>query len=735
MIILKSILFVNTRTIFMKKFFLAISCLALSGFLGKASAEVIPLSGLPQYEAEQAKNNTATRARNPLELPPGMPDPNDQDAVREFFKKRFQEVPQMEMTDDIDWEKPSSTSVVPPPEYYEQQKEAQKSTFEKIFESTLDAIHQKDKKKENTGEDLENIADAAEQEAAKSATRFFIMAPKDSPVQPQEEKIPTVSVNLPSGRTILAPAMEHIPYYLSYIDIQSNGYIKAEETITVVANGRKFAYGFNRTFPKYTYYQGKRGHRIEILLESVTVNDTKVPYITEETANSILLKPKYKQPLEPGVYTYKFTYIINNILQRNDNLVFMDWNLTGQALNTFVTSANAIISLPQGHSFKDAQVIISKDEQINTERTNIFNLAKNVLAFSNITPLFNGENMNIVTVMNQSIFIKNYDKNINTFLADWGKIIYAGVGFTTLLGFFLFSLINLKKEQRKKYSPSYSGALMRNILIGKFDRLAYVAQILDLYRKNALDLINDNNRYFLVAKNIKSNRLTKTEKKALGCLFSRKATKLEVNVSNNLKFKKAGRFFEKGLKKQIKKYRLLQNISYILFSIFMLAATEFSIAAISTNLAQSLTVMFSTSLLAAFYIWILRHKFKYRLVGLLFKLFALMAVILIWLFCGIYTGLVASALIIAMIMTIFEFSRIFGEHNNFINDAKTTVGNFREYLISRADAINLSRDFINQQSNIFALGISEYFPQNVSNKNFYRLDVADGIKQSLIGIL
>ena len=491
----------------------------------------------------------------------------------------------------------------------------------------------------------------------------------------------------------------------------------------------------NRVFPKRTYYQGKRGHRIEIILNSVTINGTKVPYITEESGRDILLKPKYNQPLEPGVYTYKFDYIINHKLQNADNLIFMDWNMTGRAMNAFITSANAIVSLPQGFAFRDAEAIIGKGKNVSNQRTNVFNLAKNVLAFSNKTPLFNGEEMNIITVMDKNVFIKNYDKNFNTFLNDWGNIVYAGLGFTAILISFILSLFSLKKEQRKKYTPSYSGALMRSILIGKFDRLAYVAELLDLYRKNAIDLISENNRYFLVAKNIKNSKLTKVEKKALGILFSRKNTQIEINVTNNLKFKKTQRIIEKSIKKQIKKYSLMQNIGYIVFSIIMLLLTEFFIAGISINLAQSLTVMISSSLLYAFYIWILRHKFKYRIIGLLFKSFSIVAIMLIALFCSIYTGIVTALLIVAMIGTIFAFSRIFSEHNNFINDAKNAVGNFREYLISRADAINLSRDFINQQSNIFALSLQEYFPPNVSNKNYYRLDIAENIKQALIGVI
>ena len=99
----------------MKKIFLTCSFLTLCGLIYSAHAEVIPLAGLPEYEAQQAKN--ASSPKNPLELPQGMPDPNDEEAVRNFFKKRFEEAARTEISDDIDWSKPSSSGVVPPPEY------------------------------------------------------------------------------------------------------------------------------------------------------------------------------------------------------------------------------------------------------------------------------------------------------------------------------------------------------------------------------------------------------------------------------------------------------------------------------------------------------------------------------------------------------------------------------------------------------------------------------------------
>ena len=714
----------------MNRFFSIAYILALISFGKAACASVIPLAGLPEFEAQQAKSQK--QLKDPLALPPGMPDPNDEEAIRDFFKKRFEETVKMKMDNETQWDKPSSTSVVPPPEFYDNQKEKNKSTFEKIYEETLKALHQNDK---NEAPQNQPDAESQEKKAADSATRFFVKAPQKARQLPQEERIPTVSVTLPNGRKILAPALEHIPYFLSYIDIQSNGYIKVEDTITIVANGKKFANGLERVFPKYTYYQGKRGHRIELILNEVTVNNTKVPYTAEENGNNILLKPKYNQQLEHGVYTYKFNYIINNKLQTTGNKVFMDWSLTGRPLNAFVTSANAIVSLPDGHSFVDVLPLVGRNDNVTDKRTNVFSLAKNVLAFSNVTPLLNGEKMDIITVMNRNVFIKNYDKNITSFLTDWGNVLYAGIGFAAILISFVLSLLGLKNESKNKYKPSYSGALARSIGIGKFDRIAYVAQLLDLFRKNALDMICDGGRCFLVIKNIKNNKLTKIERKALKQLFHKKTTQLEICVSNSLKLKKVKHIFEKGIKKQIKKYRLLQNISYVLFSVAMLLLTEIFIANISINMAQSLIIMLSCSLLFAFYIWILCHRFKYLIIGLLFKLFALAALIFIWVFCSIYIGGITSFLLIAMITTIFKFSLIFSQHNNFVNEAKDSIGSFKEYLISSADAINLSRDFVNQQANIFAFGISEYYPQNVSNKNYYRLDVAENIKQSLIGII
>ena len=707
----------------MQKIFFTICFIYAMVTANAGFASIEPLQGsFDELPKQSARIDVNAKVDN-------LPDPNNQEAVHEFFKKRFEEAVSMPKTKDIDWNNAMGINIVHTPEYYAQKNEQNKPLFQKMYEKAVAALHQEQPITEN---DAEGIANETEQLEANEATRFFtIQQPEASPIA-QQDNIPTVSLSLPSGKKVLAPAREHIPYFLSYIDIQANGYIKVEDTIIIVANDKKFAHGLRRVFSKHT----DNGHHIDLLLDDVVVNGTQVPYVAEEIGNNIVIKPKYNQRLAPGVYTYKFSYLINNKLIKVHDDYFLNWNINGRPLNTFITSANAIVSIPQGHTFDKIATLIGRNNHYTNLRTNVYSLAGNVIAFSNNTPLFNGENMNIVAFMNKNVFIKDFDTGFNQFLTNWGNVLYAVIGLAAILISFLLSLIGLQNDRKKgKYNPSYGGALMRSILVGKYDRVAFIAQILELYRKQALDITSGNNCISLSKLNIKNDKLTKAEKKGLKALFSRKNKQIDIINTNNIVIKKVKNIFEKNVNKQIRKYRLIHNIGYVLFSCAMLILTEIFMAIDSINIAQSLIILLSTTVLYAFYIWIIRHKFKHWFVALPIKIFILLAIFIVWLFSSIYIGKIPSLIVLISVFVIFMFSRLFNEQNNFINEAKNTISSYKEYLIGNADVINLSRDFLNQQSNIFALGINEHFPQNASNKSFYKLDAAENMKQALIDII
>lgn len=713
----------------MKKLFFAI-CFIFTFFVTAANADVRSIA-----DVGMMKHNPDFKTEQEVIAVESLPNPNNENEVREFFKKRFEEAAQSEMPEGENPNDASSIGIIYSPEYYAAQEEAKKSTFQKIYEEALAALNAKDKTKdENKGVTAPDGTPAEADKAAQIATRFFTLA-KQQNTEQAEEQIPTVRITLPSGRKFLAPTDEHIPYLLSYINVQPNGFLKVEDTIVVVANGKKFAQGLMRFFPKYSTETSGKRHQIEIILEEVEINGTKVPYIEEEIGNNLIWKPKYSQKFEPGVYTYKFTYIVDNKLINLNRKVLLDWNITGSPINAFITSANAIIALPFGHSFSNWQTVIGNQNQYSANRANMFLLDKNVLAVSSTTPILNRESMNIGVIMDKNLFLKNYDKTFSHFMTDWGKIIYAGIGLSAILISYLLSLFTLNRDKKNnRFKPSYDGALMRNIMVGKYDRVAFIAQLLTLCRKKVFDMAEeDNHIYFL--KGAPSSKLQKYEKKALNTLFARKSNRTEVSVVNNLRIKKAFNILKKQNEKQINRYKVMHNIMYVAFSTAMLIATEIFIAYISVNFAQSIIILASTSLLAAFYIWIIRRKFKRRIIGLLIKSLCVFALAGLWLFCSIYVGALTSLILIIMVAVIFAFSKIFAEFNNFVYDAKNIIDNYKDYLISSADAINLSRDFSNQQANIFALDIAEHFPKNVSNQGVYRLDIADNLKRSLIEIL
>lgn len=708
-----------------KNFFTICFILSLNTIL-PAYADVVPITGSPIEIARKQSEDLEPRNI----VPDDMPDPNNQEEVRQFFKKRFEDALLLTTEEPIDLSTSSSVDVVRSMESQAREKEKKKTLFQKMYEKAIASLHTDENG--NTDNGNEAVSQEEEQETVQTATRFFRIVEKSNTTI-AEPQIPTVSIPLPSGRQVLAPAQEHIPYWLSYIDVQANGYIKVEDTIVIVANGRKFAQGVRRVFSKYA----KTSQKIELILENVTINGTEIPYTAEEIGTQIVLKPKYNQKLEPGVYTYKFNYIVSNqLLRMKDNNILMRWNITGVPLNVFITSANTIVSVPEGYHFSRLNTFIGEGRKLNNRRSNIYNLAENVTAFSSNTPVLNGESIEIIGALNQNIFLPDFDKSFSYFLINWGSILYAALGFTAILLSFLLSLLTLKKNSTaNKFNPSFNGALMRTVLIGKYDRIAFVSHLLDLYRKNCINITEENNRFFIEKSSKPSVKMTKAERRAVSALFARKSNRTEVNNTNNNLFKRARHILEKSINKQVGRYRFIHNVGYLIFSVAMLVSTIIFIAMIGVNTAQSLIILSSTAILYAFYIWIIMHKFKHWYITIPMKVLAMLSVLIIWIFSSIYIGGITSAIIAATILVIFIFIRIFAEQNNFINEAKSTISRYKEYLIGNAESINLSRNFINQQSNIFALSIEEYFPQNVANQNYYKLDMAEGLRRSLIGII
>ena len=80
-------------------------------------------------------------------------------------------------------------------------------------------------------------------------------------------------------------------------------------------------------------------------------------------------------------------------------------------------------------------------------------------------------------------------------------------------------------------------------------------------------------------------------------------------------------------------------------------------------------------------------------------------------------------ILLATVYTIFEYSKLYAQRNGLLGASVKDAQEYRQLLIRKAPDINRGRDFLNNQAAILALDVEEYYPENDSNKNFYKLKI------------
>ena len=211
----------------MKKLFLTIyfslACLgATSGY-----ARIVEMKDIDSVPKEPAPLNLPT--------PDGLPDPDNTEEVVEFFRERFKNASVSRIEDFEDINQSNAVNIQHSAEYIRQMQEEKKSTFEKIYDQAMG-----------------RISDTGQNSALMTGTRFFELAPEknqNDAAELQRPDVPVVNAVLPTGRKILVPAREHIPYLLSSFNILPTGLIQVTEDMTVVANGEKLKNGVIKVIP------------------------------------------------------------------------------------------------------------------------------------------------------------------------------------------------------------------------------------------------------------------------------------------------------------------------------------------------------------------------------------------------------------------------------------------------------------------------------------------------------
>ena len=693
----------------MKKLFLTICFSLLCTVNSPIKARTIEIKDIANVPTEQA----------PIDLPNpgGMPNPENTEDVVRFFRDRFNNASVSRIEDLQNSNQGNSVNVQHSTEYIKQIQEENKSTFEKIYDQAIG-----------------RITNQTHNET--SGTRFFEMAPARAINENnalQQPNIPVVNAMLPNGRRVLVPAREHVPYLLASFNILPTGLIQVTEDLTVVANGQKLKNGITKIIPKYTKSRAGVRKKLDIQLLSVTINGEDIPYTLEEIGNNIIIKPIQKYTLQPGVYNYTFKYLLDRKLWYYDDFTEFYWDVSGSYLNLVIASANAVVAIPDGKNFLTQNVITGYPNHLTPNRALIAALDDNALGFASTTPILPGEGMHILVSLDKNVFLEpEFGRRFVWFVTDFGDVLFSLAGLAAVLISYMLSWRYLKRKkslagQNFRQTPP----LIRYLFIGKFDKTAFVAGLLELYRKNIIDIQKQDQTISLIKKTDNLSALNRFEKKAVNDLFVGRDSVISLTAPNLLKFKRAERSLEKGCQMFLKLLSLQLNIGYLLFSVAMLLLTEIAIAMLGINPLQTGLVLFSSTLTIAFYIWIMKRKFKSKIIRRIVKIIGGLFILLAILLTSIYIKFISAVFLAAMVYAIFEYSELFMKHNTLVKTKNKECEELRRYLETQASIIVRGHEFALQQANIFALDLSSLYPFNDSVAQVWKLGIAAEIVRQL----
>lgn len=704
----------------MKKLFLAICFSLLVTAPETLHAKATELKDAAEMQAVEQ------RAANPQEIvDERIPTGENPAEMENFIKERLQMVVVTKLDENEDLDALKTIDVQHSAEYISALKESKKSTFQKIYDRAMNRISGNTQK---SRDDLAPVYDDVYYYTNDNAA--------DTAQQQEEWQKPdfaVVDVELPTGEKILAPAKEHIPYMFSKIEILPTGLINVSETVVVIANGEKLKNGLSRAIPKFSTSRINVRHKVDVDLLSVTINGQEIPYKLEEIGNKILLTPKQEYQLQPGIYTYQFDYILDRQLWYYDEFNEFYWDVTGSSWNLVIARAGASVSIPGDQKPLSQNLLIGYPPELTQEGTFVTEGRNNTLGFAAEVPLFIGEGMHLIISIPKSDFLPpDFNKAFSWFVADYGDILFAVFALAAILISYIISwkYITLgyskQKTGAKKTAP-----ILRYLIKADFDKVSFAAWLLELFRKNIIDIQENDGNILLIKKTDSLGSLNRKERKALSNLFPNKESVIAANAQNMLKFRRAYKLIEKDTQNSIKKLSLKLNFGYLFFSIGMLVLAEIAISLLSVNFTQSILIMLSCTITMAFYVWIMKIKFKSKLLGYFSKGMGALIILFSIMMLSIYIHPVSALLILAIIYAIFAYTSIFAKRSGLIkNNIKEALA-YKEYLSQSSESISLGRDFLTQQANILALDIGDKFPCVPNIKDYYRLDVAGELVKKL----
>ncbi len=667
----------------MKKFFLAL-CLILweSGFSSAKIVEISDQSAAPRPQQQVQNEKPKVKSMS-------------QEELRRFLEERVKTT----VIEDADQVSSASISSVSSPEVQKAREEQNKSEFQKIYEQALAKV----------------VMPQRPAEVLLPGT-----APQISSQQQNWQKpdFPVIEAVLPdSPEKVLIPAREHIPYLMTQIDILPEGTVKFEETVTVVANGDKISTLIHKSLPDAILLRDGSRQNIDYTFIGATINGIPAHYRIERRKNGFLLSPKKEEPLNPGVYTFRFAYLAHNLMGLYPDFDEFYWDVTGSSWNLVIGKTGAVVTYPQAGEPLGQIVLLGSPTRLSTNGGNIVRLSPVSFGYRAARPLFIGEGFHIISSLPHGIvaapdwsdrWFAAIEKNSDAFFCGLSLLMII-IGFL-VSGRYIRRNVGQLKVSLKKNAP-----LMRYLHRGRYDIKAFASFLLELYKKNIIDIQQAEETILLVKRTDQPKNLSLYEQKALQALFGPNDAVFNANKNNLVKIRRAARYIEKELRLALSWFRLRLNSGYILFSLGMLFAGEICAALFAENPGMLQILVPGTLLLVAgcllFYVQSTRNLWP-----ILAKAVGTALILLTLAVLAAVVSVSAVLLIFVSVLVIFYFTTGYTTRNGLLKPYIDETEALKLHLRKHHDNILLGKEIINQQANILALDMEEDFIPDKENE-------------------
>lgn len=708
----------------MRKLFFAICFINFAFFSADALAATKTVSDI---EAAQVKKGNPITLAKEVESEKQKFRQMSKKEMNDYLKERLKNVVATELGGDEGLNGDGAMSIEKSPEMIAAEEAAKKSTFEKIYDNAMNRIisPQEGPQRAPIYQYHPSQADLQAQRVALDQEQQDTWA---------RANIDVIDISLPpNGEKTLVPAKEHIPYMFSRIELLPDGLIQVTDTITAVTNGEKLKKGITRAFPKYVTTRLNEPQKIDFNLLYVMVNDQPVEYKTLERGNYIFIEPKQDAILPNGVYNYEFSYLIDNQIFQYDEFDEFYWNLTGNIWNLVIARAGATIILPPNTQTLGQTALSGYPGAWRDDDVSITKESDNAWGFVSINPLFVGQGLQmIVSIPKGAISNLTLTKRFLRFINANGDIVFSIFGFLAIAISYFLSWQYIRRNKNAKITNLTKDApILRYLAKGAIDNKSFGAFLLDLYRKNIIDIEENDGNVLLIKKTDDLKCLSRDERKAVNNLFTNSESVLNINSYSMLKVKRAFENITQSIRRRINMLSLKLNSGYILFSVGMLLLAELGIGALGYDLIYNFTFMLSCTFAYAVLLFVLRYQFQKAWVAYLCKGAAAILLALTWfILCSIVHPL-TSAIILLIVYTIIEYSKLYAQRGGLLGTSVAAAVDYQKLLARKVNDISVGKDFQMHQAAIFAMDTENLYQPNDSIKCYYKLDIISDLVKKI----